>query len=213
MESLANLISAISALAWPTLAGVLAFKFVAPLTKLIDSARGRKFSIKVGGNELSMEEASEQQRLMTSDIQKRLAELESKILDSNLVSITSETTESAEPRSKRILWVDDRPRNNSYLVANLEEQGHVIDIALDTGEGMEKFQAQEYDIVISDMGRPRDDKAGITLTKQIRKINQSIPIFIFCGGWASTNLKEEALGSGVTAISSSGTEILRKVTQ
>lgn len=54
MESLAKLLSALASLAWPTIFAVLIFMLFEPLKKLIESARGRKFTIKVAGNELNM---------------------------------------------------------------------------------------------------------------------------------------------------------------
>ena len=69
MEPLAKLLSALASLAWPVIFVVLIFVFFDPLKKLIESARGRKFTIKVAGNELTMEEASEIQRQTVSDIQ------------------------------------------------------------------------------------------------------------------------------------------------
>ncbi len=205
MESFSHLLSALSSLAWPVIFAAMLFKFSEPLKKLIESARGRKFTIKVAGNELTMEEASEQQRLIVSDIQSKLAELEKRL------SITTEPlnlTSAPMRSSKHILWVDDRPKNNSFLVASLGEQGVKIDIALSTEEGVEKFKTGQYDMVISDMGRPEGEKAGIDLAKKIRALNTSIPFFIFCGSWAARNLKEESLNAGVTRITSSGTTLL-----
>jgi len=206
MESFAHVLSALASLAWPALFAVMLFRFADPLRKLLESARGRKFTIKVAGNELTMEEASEQQRLIVSDIQLKLAELEKRLTQ----SVTEPLNLAATPArsGKRILWVDDRPKNNSFLVASLEERGAKIDIALSTEEGMEKFKATQYDIVISDMGRPESEKAGIELVKKIRALNSDIPFFVFCGAWAARNLKDESLKAGVTAITSSGTTLL-----
>lgn len=205
MESLAHFLSAMASLAWPAIFAVMLFKFSEPLKKLIESARGRKFTIKVAGNELTMEEASEQQRLIVSDIQSKLAELEKRLL----VNIAEPLNLASTPirSSKHILWVDDRSKNNSFLVASLEEQGAKIDIALSTEEGVEKFKTGQYDIVISDMGRPEGEKAGIDFAKKIRALNATIPFFIFCGSWAARNLKEESLNAGVTRITSSGTTL------
>ena len=206
MESLAHVLSALASLAWPALFGVLLFRFSDPLKKLIESARGRKFTIKVAGNELTMEEVSEQQRVIVSDIQQKLAELEKRLSHSNVEPLL---LPSSPPRSKkRILWVDDRPKNNSLLVASLEERGVTVDVALTTEEGIEKFKGSEYDIIISDMGRPESEKAGIDFTKKVRTLNQVVPIYIFCGGWAARNLKDESLKAGVTAITSSSTTLL-----
>jgi CheY-like chemotaxis protein len=206
MESVAQILSALASLAWPAIFASIMFVFNAPIKKLIESARGRKFTIKVAGNELTMEEASEQQRVIVSDIQAKLAELEKRFSDSTVepLPLSSSPTRS----SKHILWVDDRPKNNSFLVASLEERGARIDIALSTTEGIEKFKNGQYDIVISDMGRPEGGKAGIDLVKKVRELNESIPFIIFCGGWAARNLKDEALSSGVTSITSSGTTLL-----
>ncbi len=209
MEPLAKLLSALASLAWPAIFAVLMFKFFEPLKKLIESARGRKFTIKVAGNELTMEEASEIQRQIVSDIQSKLAELEKRLSTSTPLALVLKNTQGRS--SKRILWVDDRPKNNSYLVASLEERGAKVDVALSTEEGIEKFKALPHDIVISDMGRPEGEKAGIDLAKRIRELNPRVPFFIFCGGWAARNLREEALAAGVSEITSSGTTLLSKL--
>lgn len=206
MEPLAKLLSALASLAWPTIFAVVVFIFFEPLKKLIESARGRKFTIKVGGNELTMEEASEIQRQTVNDIQSKLAELEKRLATSAPPAFLHESTPSRS--SKRILWVDDLPKNNSYLVALLEERGAKVDVATSTQEGVEKFKAIPYDIVISDMGRPEGDHAGLDLLNKIHELNPDVPFFIFCGGWAARNLREKALSAGVTEITSSGTTLL-----
>jgi len=209
MEPLAKVLSALASLAWPAIFAVVIFIFFEPLKKLIESARGRKFTIKVAGNELTMEEASEIQRQTLTDIQSKLAELEKQLSTSAPRTFLLESTPSRS--SKRILWVDDRPKNNSYLVASLEERGAKVDVAVNTEEGIEKFKALPYDIVLSDMGRPESDKAGIDLVKRIRQLNPRVPFFIFCDGWAARNLREEALAAGVTEITSSGTTLLSQL--
>lgn len=206
MESFAHLLTALASLAWPAIFATVLFVFSEAIKKLIESARGRKFTIKVAGNELTMEEASEQQRLIVSDIQLKLVELEKRLAvnTSEPLTLASIPTRS----SKHVLWVDDRPKNNSFLVASLEERGAKVDIALSTAEGFEKFKAGQYDIVISDMGRPEGERAGIDLVKKIRTLNSNLPFYIFCGSWAARNLQEESLKAGVTSITSSGTTLL-----
>jgi CheY-like chemotaxis protein len=209
MESMAKLISALSSLAWPALFGIVLYKFYQPLKILIESARSRKFIIKVAGNELTMEEASEQQRMIVNDIQSKLAEVEKRLASIQTVNPNSESTNTI--KNKHILWVDDNPRNNSYLVASLQEKGHTVDFALSTDEAIAKFTSQSYDIVISDMGRPDDGKAGITLVKQIRALSPGVPFYIFCGAWAARSFHDEALKNGATDITSSGTTLLVKL--
>ncbi|MNT35707.1 acetoacetate metabolism regulatory protein AtoC [compost metagenome] len=153
-----------------------------------------------------MEEASEQQRAIVSDIQIKLAELEKKL---NTGSDGIQNPPVAPPTSsKRILWVDDNPKNNSFLVASLEERGVRVDTALSTDEGMAKFKKLQYDIVLSDMGRPENEKAGIDLAQKIKAISPKTPVYIFCGSWAARNFRKEALSAGVAGITSSGTTLL-----
>jgi CheY-like chemotaxis protein len=108
---------------------------------------------------------------------------------------------------KRLLWVDDNPRNNSLLAATLEERGLRVDIALSTDEGLAKFRRQPYDLVLSDMGRPEGEKAGIDLTRKIKSLSPGTPVFIYCGSWAARNWREEALQAGATEITASASSL------
>lgn len=206
MDDLAKLISAFASLAWPVVLAVLLFKLYSPIRTLVESALKRKFTIKVAGNELTMEEASEQQRVIVSDIQSKLAELEKRLNASPNATQAQLVAPSAS--NKRILWVDDNPKNNSFLVASIEERGVRVDTALTTDEGMAKFKKLQYDIVLSDMGRPESEKAGIDLTEKIKSISPKTPVYIFCGSWAARNFRKEALSAGVAEITSSGTTLL-----
>lgn len=207
MEHLSKLLSSLALLAWPALVLFIFIRFYEPIKKLIESANGRKFSIKVAGNELTFEEASEQQGAIIQDLQRKIADLETQ--QTINVNPADESALEILPTSKRLLWVDDNPKNNSYLIAAIESQGHSVDIALSTDEGLKQFSHRQYHAVISDMGRPESDKAGIELAKKIRQSNTDIPFYIFCGKWAATNLKERALSSGVSAITSSGTTLMK----
>lgn len=206
MEPVAKLISALASLAWPLVFAVLLYKLFEPIRILVESARARKFTIKVAGNELTMEEASEQQRAIVTDLQAKLAEIEKRAA----AGIPSVELAPAEPppSSKRILWVDDRPKNNSFLVAALEERGARVETALSTAEAIASAKRANYDIVISDMGRPEGDHAGLDLTRKLKEIGARAPVYIFCGAWAATHLREEALQTGVAGITSSGTTLL-----
>jgi CheY-like chemotaxis protein len=206
MESFAHFLSALASLAWPAIFAATIFMFSEPLKKLIESALGRKFTIKVAGYELTMEEATEQQIRIASDIQLKLVELESRMVVNAAEPLTPTRTPTRS--SKCILWVDDCPKNNSFLIASLEERGAKVDIALSTEEGIEKFKTGQYDMVISNMGRPEGGQAGIDFLKKVRALNLNVPFFIFCGSWAAQNFEEESLKAGVTKITSSGTTLL-----
>ncbi|MFG6462102.1 response regulator [Roseateles sp. DXS20W] len=204
MDDLAKLISALAALAWPAVFAVLLVKLFGPIRALVESARGRKFTIKVAGNELTMEEASEQQRVLLADLQNKLAQLEKGLASPVAVAPATE----ARPRGKRVLWVDDRPRNNSFLVASLQDRGVQVDIALSTTEGLEALKQARYDAVISDMGRPEGETAGIDLALKMKTVAPGVPVFIYCGKWGATHLRDDALAAGVVLITSSASSLM-----
>jgi CheY-like chemotaxis protein len=206
MDELAKLITAVASLAWPIVLAVVLYKLFEPIRSIVASALGRKFTIKIAGNELTMEEVSEQQRSIVNDLQRKVAELENRI--GSLPNAPATKNLAAEQSAKRILWVDDNPRNNSLFAAALEERGARVDIALSTEDGLMKFKRQPYDIVLSDMGRPEGEKAGIDLTTRLKAISPTTPVFIFCGSWAARNLRAEALSAGASEITSSATTLL-----
>ena len=78
MNQVAELLKAVATLAWPLILAVLLWRFYQPLKAIIESARGRKFTVKVAGNELTVEEASEQQRHLLSDLQTKMAALQTR---------------------------------------------------------------------------------------------------------------------------------------
>ena len=204
MESAPQLISSLASLAWPLVFAVLLYKLFEPIRSLVESARARKFTIKVAGNELSMDEASEQQRILLSDLQAKVAELE------RIAATPGPAAAFAEPsRSrKRILWVDDRPSNNSYLIATLEDRGASITNALSTSDALKKLAHESFDVVISDMARPEGEHAGLDLARKIKGSIPDLPVFIFCSRWAAENLQADALANGVSGITSSATSLL-----
>ena len=213
MDSAAKLISALAALVWPVILAVLLFKLLHPIRNLLASGLNRKFTIKVAGNELTMEEASEQQRTIVSDLQSKLAELEKRLGAGSAPraaprAMPSISSSSSNSSNQRILWVDDHPKNNSYFIASLEERGFRIDTALSTDEATARFKRLPYDMVFSDMERPENEKAGIDLTRKIKLISPATPVFIFCGAWAARSYRAEALAAGATEITSSGSTLL-----
>lgn len=230
MEDFAKLCAALASLAWPVLLAVLLFKLYAPVRQLVESASGRKFTLKVAGNELSMEEASEQQRKSIDDLQFKLADMERQlagasapVLPGPSISVMPPVGRRAPaaaavpgaaapaPTVRRILWVDDNPKNNSYLVASLQERGVRVDQVRSTAEALARLDQQPYepyDLVISDMVRPEGAEAGIDLTRSLKARTPPVPVYIFCGAVAAHRLRDEALAAGAAAITSSGTSLL-----
>lgn len=67
----------------------------------------------------------------------------------------------------RILWVDDAPRGNTYEAGFLRALGATVEQVFTTEEAVARVNAEEYDVVISDMDRAGDSAAGLSLLKRI----------------------------------------------
>jgi len=212
MEALGNLLDGLAALAWPALVFFILWRYADPIRSVIESAKRRKFTIKVGDNELTMEEVTEQQRRIISDLQKQIALLPAeKGLPADAVGAELGPQESSEMPS--ILWVDDNPRNNAYEISQLQDMGVTVTTALTTVEALEIFRENKFDRVVSDMARKEDGstrgKAGIELARKIRVVDSKVPIIIYCGARGARALRQEALDAGANEITSSPTTLLR----
>lgn len=76
----------------------------------------------------------------------------------------------------RILVVEDEPKVASFVKRGLEENGFSVDIAYDGAVGKKMFEAGDYNLVILDVNLPY--KNGIELCKEIRSLNQKIPVIM-----------------------------------
>lgn len=93
-------------------------------------------------------------------------------------------------RGKRVLWVDDRPKNNVFERQSLEALGFQFTLALSTEEALEALSCTEFDAIISDMGRPPDQRAGYTLLKSLRSEGDQTPFLIYAGSRSPEHIKE-----------------------
>jgi DNA-binding NtrC family response regulator len=96
----------------------------------------------------------------------------------------------------RILWVDDHPENNTALINAFKELGIQVILTTSTEQAEELLAQSQFDVVISDMGRPPDDEAGKTLLKWMQSRALKTPVIIYAGSWAAENLgKEKEIGA------------------
>lgn len=114
--------------------------------------------------------------------------------------ITSAVLKQAS--SKNILWVDDSPDENIYESKAFRALGFKISKAIDTDAAI-KFLDDEnkIDIIISDMTRPNDVHAGITLLEKIRSAGRNTPFIIYTG-MDDAKMKQKAKLQGATGYTS-----------
>lgn len=218
MNDMGNLMVGLSSIIWPLIIFYLIVKFSGPIKDVFSTARTRGFTIKVGGNELTFTEASRQQLSQINDLQEQIVRLAGEIeqLKGNNVPGVAEL-KSSYNAPKRILWVDDYPSNNATIVAHLTNLGMKVETALTTKEGLERFHADQFDMVITDMGRNEEGSenphAGIDLTKAIRSYDDSLPILIFCSRRAKHKYEESSKSVGANLITSSAVQLLTEISR
>ncbi|HLP13793.1 MAG TPA: response regulator transcription factor [Flavobacteriales bacterium] len=87
----------------------------------------------------------------------------------------------------KILVVEDDPNLGTLLTEYLNAKGHQATLANNGQKGFELFFKNSYDFLVLDVMMPVKD--GFTLAKEIRKVNQQIPILFL----TAKSMKEDTL--------------------
>ena len=91
-----------------------------------------------------------------------------------------------ERRKASILWVDDRPENNTYERQAFEATGLGITLVLTTDQASAELARNQYAAIISDMARVEGAREGYVLLDGLREGGDRTPLFFY----TSTNLPE-----------------------
>jgi DNA-binding response OmpR family regulator len=95
---------------------------------------------------------------------------------------------------KKILLVEDDPNLGMILEDYLSLKGKFhVKLCVDGDEGLKTFTEEAFDLCIFDVMMPKKD--GFSLAKDVRKINEHIPI-IFATAKGMMEDKSEAFGLG-----------------
>jgi len=118
-------------------------------------------------------------------------------------------TDAASVNSRtRILIVDD---NRSGLIARksvLQEMGHEVAISQTARGALDLFQAEPFDIVITDFRMPNSN--GLELIRDLRAVRPEVPIILISGFTDALGLDEETTGADAV-IQKSHTEVQQLV--
>jgi len=215
METLPETLKAIASLLWPLIVIVILLAFRKQVSDLIETARSRKFTVKVGEMELSMEEYNKQQGELIKDLQNQVAALQkSQGQPSPAFAAASPppTPIATRPPARSILWVDDHPRNNAVLIQNLMEAGITVTTAVSTREAAGLFRTKTFDKVVTDLSRTENEHinptAGLELVKTLREMNDDVPIYIYTSADKAEKMFDAAQEAGANQITGSATILM-----
>jgi CheY-like chemotaxis protein len=90
----------------------------------------------------------------------------------------------------RILWVDDQPDNNRNERQLFEQQGASVSISTSTNDALGTLEAQRYDVIISDMARRLERRAGYTLLERLRERGDQTPFIIYSNSSSAAQQRE-----------------------
>jgi CheY-like chemotaxis protein len=196
VKLLDGLTKLLAVLVWPGILVVLLIRFRPALAEFVASVS--EFTFKGGGVE-----ASAKRRQAEAAAALGAAAVAHPDASRSPKDVTQETRAAAElvadvvtPRMMRragqstVLWVDDRPSNNTYERRALEAVGVTFALATSTEEALEKVKRQSFDAIISDMGRPPDPQAGYTLLGKLREVGDRTPFIIYASSRAPEHRAE-----------------------
>jgi CheY-like chemotaxis protein len=83
-------------------------------------------------------------------------------------------------------------------------------LATSTDEALRKLTTQKFDVIISDMGRPPDDRAGYTPLEKLRASGNQTPFVIYAGSNAPEH-KAEARSRGALGSTNRASELFNYV--
>lgn len=199
-------------LVWPALLAFVLVRF-GPAIKDFFSSLG-EFSFKGGGFEATAKrkQAEAAAALVAASVVRPDANTTPESAARDAKEAAAVVAESVNARVIRraseatALWVDDRPSNNIFERQSLEALGVTFVLATSTEEAVERLSKQKFDVIISDMGRPPDSRAGYTLLEKLRASGDRTPFVIYAGSNALEH-KAEARSRGALGSTNRASEL------
>jgi CheY-like chemotaxis protein len=191
----ARIIEAIGSLLWPLLVAVVLWRVLPHVPSLVAdlrrALRTRAFTVKIGGAELSVEEATEQLRRQVTDLQTHMTLQLAERADpaagpwavprdpaagppappggppAPVPPAPGGATDVAAPTAGQarptVLWVDDRPDDRTLELAKLRDDGVEVLLARTTAEAMDVLSLRRgVRAVVTDLGRTEDGEFRAT---------------------------------------------------
>ncbi|MFK8848801.1 P-loop NTPase fold protein [Streptomyces sp. Ac-502] len=110
-----------------------------------------------------------------------------------------------------ILWVDDHPENNTGLAVWLREQGATVETAVDSRSADAAIAARTPSLIISDIARGSDGRAGFTHVEALRRDERYTGPVVFYAGRVTPVRLGTAEHLGALGVAADGDELIRLV--
>ena len=202
LEAIAKLLGV---LVWSSLLLLVLIRFGPSLTEFF--ANLGEFTVKGGGLEASAKrrQAEATAALAAATVAKPGVLRSAEAAASEAKAAATVVADFSAPRILRkasqsvVLWVDDHPQNQAYERQALEALGIRIVMAPSTESALQVLKNQKFDVIISDMSRPPDERAGYTLLDALHQHGNNTPFVIYSGSGSGEDRAEArtrgALGS------------------
>lgn len=111
-----------------------------------------------------------------------------------------------------ILWVDDRPHNNTYERQAFEAVGLRFTLVESTDDALQRLATERFAAIISDMGRREGAREGYVLLDRVRAIGDRTPLFFYADSNRPEH-KQETLAHGGQGCTNNSRELFQMVTR
>ncbi|HZU16810.1 MAG TPA: response regulator [Candidatus Dormibacteraeota bacterium] len=98
----------------------------------------------------------------------------------------------------RLLRVDDHPDHNCYETVALERIGILVTVATSTEAARFYLQQLPFDLLITDLGRGAEPKAGRDLLRRVRATRPELPVIVYT--WKAEPVRAGLLAEGAAAV-------------
>jgi CheY-like chemotaxis protein len=215
----ARIIEAIGSLLWPLLVAVLLVRVLPHVPGVVAdlrrAMRTRAFTVKIGGAELTVEEAAEQLRRQVTDLQTHVAAqlaARGEAGPPTPAGVDVAAGPATEPGRPIVLWVHDDPDANALELAKLRDDGVELLLARSTAEALDVLSLRRgVGAIVTDLGRSEDGEfrshAGLALLRQLREAELDQPVLVYTSGRRAELDRQDALDAGAAVVTSSPTEL------
>ncbi len=199
---------------WPLLVGLVLWRLF-PTVRLVLQSRG--FTVRVGGAEITVQQASEQIAAQLDDLRTQLSQVKADVAHAARPSSNGHPP-PASPiagvhRLSRVLWVDDHPQNNAFEMAALARQRVRVVTAMSTAEGLRLADSDgPWDVVVTDVGREENGRfqpdAGLQLIERLHERHPGLPVVVYTSAPTLARTRSHPALAATAGATASGTELL-----